>query len=73
MITNPDMPDNVVAALKVAKQFSQIDGVHHKQWSIDQMVRALLVTDIAYEQFVREYETGEDGPRTYQWSVGIAP
>ncbi len=29
-------------AIEYAHRFGQIDGAHHKQWVIDQMVRALL-------------------------------
>ncbi len=30
-------------AIKLAVRFGQIDGLHHKQWVIDQMVRALTM------------------------------
>ena len=56
-------------ALEIAFRYSQIDGVHHKAWSIDQMVRALLGTEEAYDKFIRDYEN--DGE--YVWDTGIAP
>lgn len=36
-----DTNDRVKHALEIAFSYSQIDGAHHKAWSIDQMVRAL--------------------------------
>ena len=58
-------------ALDVALRYGGIDGGHHKQWVIDQMVRAL--TGKNYEAFVVVAKQGEDGPETYLWDVGIAP
>lgn len=62
-----------------------IDGDHHKQWIIDQMVRVL--TGDGYENWLAEYQhCGEttcdfhDGlsdaeycDQGYSWDVGIAP
>lgn len=61
----------IEAALKIAGEYGPIDGAHHKDWVIDQMVRAL--TGDKYEQFVREIKAGDDGPETYEWNEGIAP
>lgn len=45
-----------------------IDGSHHKQWVIDQMVRALLGD--GYEAWVEENNSDPD----YEpWDVGVAP
>jgi len=60
-------------ALSLARQYSQIDGDHHKAWVIDQMVLALLGTQKRYDAFVKDYKAGDDGPDTYDWNVGIAP
>jgi hypothetical protein len=56
------------AALSAA---AAVDGADHKQWVIDQMVRALTGPD--YDRWVRSYCAGEDGPETYQWDEGVAP
>ena len=48
-----------------------IDGGHHKMWVIDQAVRAL--TGDGYDDWVRKFCAGEDGPDTYYWDVGTAP
>jgi alpha/beta superfamily hydrolase len=65
---------------------SNIDGGHHKQWIIDQMVRAL--TGDGYEQWVIDYEScgqeecarhhngsdrSDDCEDGYGWDEGIAP
>lgn len=65
------LDDMIYAALEIARRFSQIDGAHHKAWSIDQMVRAL--TGGEYDNFVAECCAGEDGPNDYAWDIGIAP
>lgn len=36
-----ELKERIEHALGIAMQFSQIDGAHHKAWTIDQMVRAL--------------------------------
>ena len=61
------------SALKIAGGYSGVDGGHHKQWVIAQMVRALLGGAEEYDSFVREYEAGIDGPMTNEWDKGIAP
>lgn len=58
-------------ALGKIYQYGGIDGGHHKQWLIDQVVREL--TGEYYKQWVKNYEMGEDGPQTYEWDQGIAP
>lgn len=73
-------------ALEVIRRYGSIDGEHHKTWVIDQVVRALLgcksgseyesiqyVKNAAYEEFVIEQKSGENGPDTYDWDDGIAP
>lgn len=56
-------------ALDIAYRYSQIDGEHHKNWSIDQMVRALIGDTKKYVEWVAEYEDGGE----YVWDPGIAP
>ena len=61
----------IIAALKVASEFAAWGNSPYQEWTIDQMVRALTGDD--YEEFVRAYCDGDDGPNTYRWSEGIAP
>lgn len=55
-------------ALDIAAEYHGIDGGHHKDWLVDQMVRALTI-DEYYKEFVAEFEA-ETGQT---WEVGIAP
>lgn len=61
----------VAEAVRLAVEYGDIDGDHHKAWVIDQMVRAL--TGAKYEEVVREAKAGKDGPDTYEWDEGVAP
>lgn len=58
-------------ALLLIFKYGGIDGAHHKQWVLDQVVRAL--TGDGYAAWVAEAKDGEDGPDTYDWDEGIAP
>jgi hypothetical protein len=71
--TDEPQPDESPAtkALIFIERYGGIDGDHHKQWVLDQVVRAL--TGDGYEQWVVEQCDGEDGPNTYEWDEGIAP
>jgi len=60
-------------AIKIAFKYGGIDGSHHKDWVIDQMVRALHPSKKEYNEFVRKAMDGEDGPSTYTWEIGIPP
>lgn len=57
--------------LLIIFEYGGIDGAHHKQWLLDQVVREL--TGDEYNDYIREWEDGEDGPKTYEWDIGIAP
>ena len=74
-------------ALEYAYRYGQIDGAHHKQWVIDQMVRALLESptvdeiqgeSLKYKKLIKDYEhLSNDGKyeeeKIYEWDIGIAP
>jgi hypothetical protein len=60
----------VAKAVDIAAQFGGIDGAHHKQWVIDQMVRALL----GPEEYAHWVAGMNDSPEEYgTWDEGIAP
>jgi hypothetical protein len=63
--------ERIAKALEVAGRFGTTDGAHHKQWVIDQMVRALTGED--YNRWVAEACNGEEGPNTYDWETGTPP
>jgi hypothetical protein len=58
-------------AIDLIVKWGGVDGAHHKDWVLDQVVRILAGTD--YARVVREAKAGEDGPNTYEWDTGIAP
>ena len=64
---NKKYKEKIEKAIDIAYQYGQIDGEHHKIWTIDQMVRQLLGNE--YDGFVKEYEEGGE----YSWNTGIAP
>lgn len=57
------------AAREIATRYGMIDGEHHKQWVIDQMLRAIL-TEEEYGQFRAEMDNDPDYD---PWDVGIPP
>lgn len=61
----------VAKALELIEKYGGIDGGHHKQWVLDQVVRAL--TGGKYADWVSAQCSGENSPCTYNWDVGIAP
>lgn len=65
-----DVAERIEKAILLIKNYGGIDGGHHKQWVLDQVIKA-LVDD--YNKWITEYEDGEDGTKTYKWDVGIAP
>ena len=65
--------ERIKKALRIAWSYAQIDGDHHKMWTIDQMVRALCGNDEAYKEWVRLYEAPVGYEDYYRWDTGIAP
>lgn len=57
------------AAIEVIERYGMIDGAHHKQWVMDQVVRALL-GEPGYAEWVADYNSQEDYA---PWDPGIAP
>ena len=57
-------------AMDLIEQYGWIDGAHHKQWVLDQIVRCLTAD---YKKWAKAMRAGEDGPDTYEWDEGIAP
>lgn len=63
--------DRITQAVDLAVKYGGIDGAHHKDWVIDQIVRKL--SGKQYTQVVRKACDGPDGPDTYSWETGVAP
>ena len=53
-------------ACALALNFGDIDGAHHKQWVIDQMLRILAGN--AYHHIIATYQA-----KGYDWDTGIEP
>lgn len=63
------MDERIQQAVEIAQRFGMIDGEHHKQWVIDQMVRTLLGPE-GYAEWLAD--TNSD-PEYAPWDEGIAP
>ncbi|HVL13460.1 MAG TPA: hypothetical protein VM529_12915 [Gemmata sp.] len=65
--------DRISQAVAVARRYGGIDGAHHKQWVIDQMLRVLLCE----QEYARLFldTRGPNGEPDYYapWDAGIAP
>ena len=68
-----NLGDRIDEALELIVNYGGIDGGHHKQWLLDQVVRKLCDTEESYQAWLVTYKDGEDGPETYERDVGIAP
>lgn len=73
-----DLQQKIDKALKIAFEYSQIDGSHHKAWVIDQMVRSLL--DDNYKKEIEKYMFDGQDPveaiqneNYFKWDIGVAP
>jgi hypothetical protein len=53
-------------AVYLIERYSDLGGIHHKQWLLDQLMRTLL--EEKYEGWVESYK--EKG---HCWDEGIAP
>jgi hypothetical protein len=66
------MTDKEQKVLNLIGECGGSDGGHRKQW----MLEASLCVDLTgddYEQWLAEWQDGEDGAETYLWDEGIAP
>lgn len=63
--------ENIQKAIDIAIQYGGFDGSHHKDWVIDQMVRALAGD--RYDTIVKDACAGEIGEGACDWDCGIAP
>lgn len=47
-----------IKILQLIKKYGSIDGAHHKQWVLDQIVRIITVDDYGYEKKIMLAEKG---------------
>lgn len=62
-----DEQKQINAAIEVITRYGGTDGAHHKQWVLDQALRALMGAE-TYQRWIEEQE--REG---YEWDEGIAP
>ena len=65
--------ESIKKALEIIAECGSIDGAHHKQWVLDQVVRQL--TGDKYQDWCSQFdEVDENGEQIYfPWDQGIAP
>lgn len=79
------MSESIDNALNLIANYAHVDGVHHKQWVLDQVTRALfgaqesdgdmgyMATD-EYRAWINEVcANPNDGGPDGKWDEGIAP
>lgn len=70
------LQNKIDEALDIITQYGGIDGAHHKQWVLDQVVRVLCGDDQLYENWLNDYRGDYDENEEeyeYEWDEGIAP
>jgi len=65
------MGEKIEDAVQIAFENGNIDGAHHKQWVIDQMVRALLGPE--YKIWVERHNANNTRDGYPPWDTGVAP
>jgi hypothetical protein len=63
--------ERIREVMDLIARYGGIDGEHHKQWILDQIVRTVMQDK--YREWVAAWNYGGDGPDTYAWDEGIAP
>lgn len=62
-----DDRQKILNAIEFIAEWGTVDGAHHKQWVVDQVMR--ILAGESYENFVADFrEVHLD-----DWPVGIAP
>ena len=63
-----ELMERIEKALGLILNYGGIDGGHHKQWVLNEVVKSLCTLE-EYTAWLAVYE--EDGE--YEWDLGIAP
>ena len=71
LLEKKGFPFHEQEAIMIALKYGPIDGAHHKQWTIDQILRSLLQED--YDEVIALSKLDENGEESYGWDEGIAP
>lgn len=76
-----DLADRLYRITELVRQYGCIDGAHHKQWVLDQIVRAAYGMKMGeapnekYKEWVKEVlgEMDENGEYEYWYDYGVPP
>lgn len=71
--TSEQLSEAITRALEFVWANAGVDGAHHKQWVIDQIVRILTLSPEGYRQWVTQYEEVDEWGDQQDWDSGIAP
>lgn len=72
-MTNFSSNPKINEAVELIFRYGGIDGDHHKQWVLDNVLQILLF-ESEYDKFVKQYRLDEDGEELYgEWDKGVAP
>jgi hypothetical protein len=61
--------EQIEKSIDLILKYGMIDGAHHKQWILDQILR-ILIEEPWYEVRMSKYNSNEDYD---EWDIGIAP
>ena len=68
------LPTEVAEAVRVIISYGGIDGAHHKNWCLDQVLRNLLKDEKVYKELIdASCWHKSEGPWAYSHDEGIAP
>ena len=70
-VQRKDTQKDIEDIMSLISDYGQIGGDHHKAWVLDQIVHIIMKDK--YDEFVKYYCEGEDGPDTYGYDAGVAP
>lgn len=66
---NPDpYIEQIEKSKKLILKYGMIDGAHHKQWVLDQVLHTLMQE--FYDEEIKAYNSDPDYK---EWDIGIAP
>ena len=71
MISNREYRRRINNACEIIGRYGMIDGSHHKQWVLDQVLRVLQ--DENYEDWIKKYNMDGLDDGYSEWDEGIIP
>ncbi len=68
--------ERIKTALQIIERYGKAEGQRHKAWVMDQVVRALLGQEEAYNKWVLDMRSDWDEVfevYDYHWDTGVSP